>query len=354
MAKKRIAILVILLVIAVLFGVCTIFSGCYILRQGVTMIGYLCQAVPLENAADEDFVRLVEEIRLFARDYLGLSVNREFTRYVTLDRDFLAAVVSASAKDSFQRHYWRFPVVGRLPYKGFFNVEGARRERERLERRDLDVLVRPVDAFSTLGWFNDPLYSFMRYYSPWRLADLMIHELLHATVFIRGQIQFNEELAQFVGKEGSRLFMERRFGLDSEEYRQMLASQADSRNFVGFIQELIAELEELYASGIGREKILIERERIIGAAKDRFYIEYDNLFTTDNFRGFLDMPINNAYLDLFRLYHTPDHFFELLFERSGSDLPAFIAAAKTVTRRGGNLRVQLANALVLCNIRLME
>jgi len=194
-----------------------LFSGCYSIKQGVTMIGYLGQAVPLEKTADSDFIGLVEDIRVFAKDELGLVLSKNYTRLVELDRNYLAAVVSASAKDSFQRHEWRFPVVGRLPYKGFFNVDDARKERFKLEEKDLDVWVRSVDAFSGLGWFNDPLYSFMRNYSPNRLADLIIHELVHATVFIKGQVKFNEELAQFIGTEGARLFLEKRFGLDSNE-----------------------------------------------------------------------------------------------------------------------------------------
>ena len=134
------------------------------------MLGYLGRAIPLEElatregATEEDrlFVQRVENIRRFATEELGLRESKNYTRYVALDRNFLAAVVSACAADSFTRHEWWFPVVGRVPYKGFFNVEDARRERARLERKGLDLWIRGVDAFSTLGWFRDPLYSFMR------------------------------------------------------------------------------------------------------------------------------------------------------------------------------------------------
>ncbi|MDR2543831.1 MAG: aminopeptidase [Treponema sp.] len=347
MFLEKIKFLVLVSLVASFFVVCWVFSGCYTVKQGVTMLGYLCRAVPLEDTDDEDFIRLVGEIRAFAGEELGLTMSKSYTRIVELNRDYLAAVVSASAKDSFRRHEWLYLIVGRLPYKGFFNVDGARKEQRRLEKRDLDVWVRPVDAFSTLGWFNDPLFSFMRNYPPERLAELIIHELVHATVFIKGQIQFNEELAQFTGTEGARLFMEKRYGLDSQEYQKMLTGITDSQNFVNFVQELIAELDELYSSDVGRAKILLEKERIINAFKERFDFEYENLFTSEKYREFLDLPVNNAYFELFRLYHAEDDFFELLYERSGSDLPAFIAAAKAVTRRGGDPRVQLENALII-------
>jgi len=340
---------------AFLLAVCGTFSGCYTLKQGVTMIGYLNQAVPLEKIADEaadsqapgseNFVQRIHDIRRFASEELGLAMTKNYTRYVQLDRDYLAAVVSASAKDSFKRHEWHFPIIGSVPYKGFFNVEDARKERKKLEKKDLDVWVRPVDAFSTLGWFKDPLYSYMCNYSPARLADLIIHESLHATVFVKGRVQFNEELAEFVGSEGARLYMETRYGTDSAEYRAMFAPEADSKTFVTFIQGLIAELDALYASGLDREQKLAQKAAIINAAQERFAAEYDNLFSNDNYRGFAQLPVNNAYLELYRLYHSPDNFFADLYERSGRNLPAFIAAAKTVKKKGGDPRKQLAQAL---------
>jgi predicted aminopeptidase len=232
-----------------------------------------------------------------------------------------------------------------MPYKGFFNIEGARKEKAKLEKKDLDVWVRGVDAFSTLGWFKDPLYSYMQDYSAAKLADLIIHELFHATVFIKGQVEFNEELAEFIGSEGARLFIAVRFTEDSDEYRQMINSAEDSQNYVEFIQGLIAELDILYSSKISREEKLAEKEKIIKAAKERFNAEYDSRFSGGNYKGFSELPVNNAYLDLFRLYHTEDNFYQELYERSGRNLPVFIAASKTITKKGSQ-RLQLEKALM--------
>ena len=310
------------------------------------MLGYLSKAVPLEKTSDEEFIRLVMDIRAFAMEELGLAESRNYTKLVELDRDYLAVVVSASAKDSFRRHDWKYPIVGKLPYKGFFKIEDARKERAKLEKRDLDVWARGVTAFSTLGWFRDPLFSYMRLYSPDRLADLIIHELVHSTVFIKGQAKFNEELAEFIGTKGALIFMETRYGINSEEYQNMLISKTDSQSYISFIQELIAELEILYSDNIGTEETLIEKERIINAAKERFDTEYESRFTSDNYRFFTELPINNAYLELFRLYYTDDNFYEDLYELSGRNLPAFITAAKKITARGGNPRTQLETALL--------
>jgi predicted aminopeptidase len=341
---------------SVLLGVSALFSGCYTLKQGAAMLGYLNRAVPLEalldlspegtGDAEENrvFVERIRDIRRFAQDELGLRETANYTRYVDINRDYLAAVVSASAQDSFSRHEWWFPVVGKVPYKGFFNPDDARREGEKLRKKGLDVWVRGVDAFSTLGWFKDPLYSYMRRYPVNRLADLLIHETLHATVFLKGNVQFNEELAEFVGSEGSRLYMERTFGLDSEEYRAMIDSEADNAVFISFIRDLIAELDALYQSTAGRDEKLQKKADIIKAAQTRFEKDYETLFRSDNYRGFSKLPVNNAYLELYRLYYAGGDYLEDLYRRSGGDLPRFIAAAKTLTPRG-DPRAQLEAAL---------
>ncbi|MDR2186021.1 MAG: aminopeptidase [Treponema sp.] len=332
------------------------FSGCYTLKQGFTMLGYLGRAVPLESLAEASagpaeaaenrrFVERILDIRRFAGE-LGLKEGANYTRYVALDRDYLAAVVSASAPDSFKRHEWRFPVVGRVPYKGFFKVEDAKKEGEKLKKRGLDVWIRGVDAFSTLGWFKDPLYSYMRDYPVDRLADLIIHETLHATVYLKGQSQFNEELAEFVGSEGARLYMESRFGPGSEEYREMAAREKDSAVYIAYIQDLIGELELVYAREIPAEEKLRRKEALIRAAQERFDAEYDALFQSDNYRGFSTLPVNNAYLELYRLYYAGGAYFRELYERSGRDLPAFIAAAKTIGP-GEDPKAQLKAALGL-------
>ena len=326
---------------------CSLFTGCYTLKQGTTMLGYLSRAVPLESLLESEdgvgdheaennrrFVERVQDIRRYAKEELGLNLGKNYTRYVKIDRDYLAAVVSACAPDSFTRHEWKYPVVGRLPYKGFFKIEDARKERAKLEKKGLDVWVRGVDAFSTLGWFRDPLYSYMRDYPVNRLADLLIHESLHATVFIKGQAQFNEELAEFVGSEGARMYMESRYGADSAEYRAMLEDEADNKRYVTFIQELIGELNELYESEISGGEKLSEKEKIIALYKERFADEYESLFSGEGYRGFSKLPVNNAYLELYRLYYAEDAYIAGLFARSGKTLPEFIAAAKSIPKKG--------------------
>jgi predicted aminopeptidase len=140
--------------------------------------------------------------------------------------------------------------------------------------------------------------------------------------------------------------MERTFGVDSEEYRAMLDSEADGAVFVSFIQELIAELDVLYQSDAPGDEKLRRKEEIIKAAQIRFDENYEALFQSDNYRFFSKLPVNNAYLELYRLYYAGGSYLEDLYRRSGRDLPRFIAAAKTLTARG-DPRSQLEAALGL-------
>jgi predicted aminopeptidase len=336
-----------------LLVISTVFSGCYTLKQGGIMLSYLGSAVPLASLAKDasvsgetiQFVELVNDIRVFAVSELGLRETKNYTKYVDINRDYLAAIVSASAKDSFTRYEWHFPVVGSVPYKGFFIVDDARKEAVKLKKKDLDVWIRPVDAFSTLGWFSDPLYSFMRYYKPERMADILIHELVHATVFIKNNMQFNEELAEFIGSEGARLYIKSRYGETSPQMERMAYSDSDNAAYVAFIQELIAELDAVYKSEIPREQKLEAKKKLIAASKERFTMEYETRFHSDNYRGFSEININNAYLELYRLYYSGGGELKELYDESGADLPEFIAAAKTITKKGGDPLAQLRASL---------
>jgi predicted aminopeptidase len=172
----------------------------------------------------------------------------------------------------------------------------------------------------------------MRDYGAASLANLIIHELLHSTIFITGQVQFNEELAEFVGTEGARLYIESRFGRDSEEYREIFDTEADSRAYVAFIQELCAELETVYSGGGSLEEKLAEKAEVLEKAKRRFDDEYESRFKSEKYRGFSGMELNNAYLELFRLYYGGGSYYQELYELSGRNLPLFIEKAKALNK----------------------
>jgi len=135
----------------------------------------------------------------------------------------------------------------------------------------------------------------------------------------------------------------------TEDDSRTAGIRADRAAYLTFLQSLITELESLYDKGLPKDETLTRKAEIIAAAKARFADTYDTLFTTDNYRFFIELPVNNAYLDLYRLYHEKDNFLQNLFERSGSDLPAFIAAVKTLAtqQKTADPRARLEQALGL-------
>ncbi len=330
---------------ALLIALCffPLFSGCYLLKQGTYLLNYNSRSQPIEKILAEEsnsgdvgvMLSMVQDIRRYAIEEIGLKENRNYTRYLELDRDYLIDVVSACEADSFTPYEWRFPFFGSFPYKGFYEPEDAQREASRLERKGLDVWVRQVDGFSTLGFFSDPIYSFMTEYSLFALADLIIHEQTHATVFVKNEIQFSEELATFVGREGALSFLRDRYGEDSEAYRQALASLSDWSRYRDRVIELYDELDRLYRGETDSPRIPAEKQRIVEDFNQRLRSEATELFHSDPLRSFRGVPVNNAYILSFVRYSQDLDIFYRLYEARGNDLKATVEVLKQVKRVKG-------------------
>lgn len=148
-------------------------------------------------------LELVLAARAFAVETFGLPAKQSFTKFTQLDHDTLVLVLSGTRRDALVSKTWWFPVVGRVPYKGFFDFDAGRKEEEQLRAEGYDTYLRPSPAFSTLGWFNDPLLSTTLGEDSLAIAQTVIHELTHNRVYLKGQAVFNESLAEFVGNRGA-------------------------------------------------------------------------------------------------------------------------------------------------------
>ena len=323
-------------------------SGCYVTTQGFRYLGLRSRARPLERVladpaspeAERGLVLRAERVRAFAFSELGLKETKNYRSLVRLDADRLATVVQACAELSFDRHLWSYPLVGKLPYKGFFRPEEAEREAAARRAEGLDVIVRPVDAFSTLGWLSDPLFSFMSSYSEAELADLVIHELCHATAYAKGAGDWNEELATFVGREGADRYLASLEGSDSPALAEARLARREAEAFASFLRGTAEELEAVYASGLPAEEARARKAEVIAARAALFARDYDSLFRTARFEAFPMERLNNAYLDLYRLYEgEPELYADYLSKVSGGDLRRFVAdmarLAKEAKGKGG-------------------
>ncbi len=247
-----------------------LLSGCWYLKQGAGQLDLLINSRPVEEvvadpllpAAHRRKLELIREVKAFGIREMGLSPSGSYERYYDTGGKPVTWLVTACAKDRFEPYTWWFPIVGTLPYKGHFAREDAEAEARGLEALGLDVYVSPAAAYSTLGWFNDPILSTMLAYEDEQLANLILHELTHGTIFLPGGADFNEGLASFVGGQGALEFFRRRDGLDSTSYARAVRALAREEQRDARAIELFKALDALYRSKRPFDEILREREEV--------------------------------------------------------------------------------------------
>lgn len=171
-------------------------------RQSIAKLAADSATPPAERAK----LNLVLEARRFAVDSLGLPAKDAFTQYTKLDHDTLVLVLSGAYRDELRPVTWWFPVVGRVPYKGFFDFAEAKRAEAELRNEGYDTYLRPSPAFSTLGFFNDPLLSTTLGEDSLEIVNTVVHELTHNKFYAKGEAVFNESFANFVGARGAERF----------------------------------------------------------------------------------------------------------------------------------------------------
>src|SRR5882757_8607815 len=191
-------------------------------------------------------LKVVLAARNYAKDSLRLRTKDSFTTYSRLDHDTLVLVVSAAYRDTLKPYTWWFPIVGTVPYKGYFDFNAARRDAKNLADDGFDVYVRPSDAFSTLGFFNDPLLNTTLKGDSIGLANTVIHELTHNTFYAAGQAPFNESFAMFVGARGGAAFFRSR-GQEAAAAK-LDAQWEDDKLLARFWARLIDSLDSAYAA----------------------------------------------------------------------------------------------------------
>jgi predicted aminopeptidase len=333
-------------------------SGCasqagYLLKQGASLLQDSMGARSVQSLLDDpatppdtrEFLLRVQDIRRFAVERVGLRNNDNYTSYKQIGRDHLVDVVQACDAVSFDAYQWGYPFLGRLPYRGYYDRSDAQAEAARLKREGYDVIVRSVDAFSTLGFLRDPLYSFMERYSPFEIASLVIHEQTHATLFLKGQPDFNEEMASFVGDEGAFEWLRATYGEGSPQYWAAVDQKYDSDLFVSLLQGLAARLAPVYASSLSREEKLARKKQIMDEFRAGLADSRAAGFRTDDYTHLEKIPLNNAYISLYRLYTSDVPLLKEWFDRRcGGDLRRFMASMKELALHV-DVKAQIRTAL---------
>jgi predicted aminopeptidase len=257
--------------------------------------------------------------RQYAKDSLKLRTKDSFTTYSRLDHDTLVLVVSAAYRDTLAPYTWWFPIVGRVPYKGYFDFDAARKEATDLAADGFDVYVRPSDAFSTLGFFNDPLLNTTLKGDSLDLANTVIHELTHNTFYAAGQAPFNESFAMFVGARGAAAFFRSR---GQPAAAAWLDEQwEDDKLLARFWSRVIASLDSAYAAHADDKSARIEaRDTVYARARNELVHDIAPRLRTINPRYAERVQLNNAALLARRVYATDLDLFDLVYEKQGGNL----------------------------------
>ena len=327
------------LALAVLAFFVLVPTGHYLLRAGWAEARILTRARPIDaivrdpatDAATRAKLQLVLAARTFASDSVKLNAKRGFRTYSRIDHDTLVVVLSAAYRDKLRYKTWWFPIVGSVPYKGYFDARDAKRAAAELSRDGFDAYLRPASAFSTLGYLEDPVLSTTIDEDSVELVNTVIHELTHNTFYASGQAVFNESFANFAGTRGAEWFYVAR--RDSASVRVARDDWARQKLLGRFWSAVYNSVDSAFkAHPSSKEERLRAREIVFAAARERFAREIEPALSGYDPRKPLVLHLDNAALMSRRMYRTGLDDFDAIYEREGERLPAAIARIISIAK----------------------
>jgi predicted aminopeptidase len=304
-----------------------LLPGCsvgYVTRQSATHLRVMAARQPVDKAiaagdippAWLEAIATIRSAKQFGVERLGLPAE-DLYETIALIRPGPNWIVTACPRDALQPVTWWFPVAGRVAYRGYYDREDADRFAAGLRRKDLDVSVRPAAAFSTLGWFADPIRPAMLQGTETYLVDLVLHEATHGLLYLKGETDFNESFASFVAQAGTILYFRDAGCEDGDICQHLLDEAADAATFASFIEEVVASLNEFYAGEIPREEKVSGREMFFARARE----DSRTLpWRRNGYAWFAGAPLDNAVLLSYRRYGSGQEVFADLVASCRDDL----------------------------------
>lgn len=283
---------------------------------------------PLDPATKARLARVLE-IRAFATQVLGLPDNGSYRAYADLGRPVVAWNVIATPEFSLEPREWCFPFAGCVPYRGYFARANAARQADDLRSQGLDVRVAPVTAYSTLGWFRDPVLKSQLRHDDRALAAVMFHELAHQALYVPGDAAFNESFATAVEIEGMRRWLAARN--DPAALAAWQRERAAQVAFVARVLDTRAQLASLYASAASDADKRAAKARIFAELRAG-YAQHHDWDETASYATWFAQDLNNAHLAGIGIYHQHLPAFEALLREAGGDLAGFYRAAGELGR----------------------
>jgi predicted aminopeptidase len=311
-----------------------ILVGCeasYALKQGWIHIRRLNSGIPIRSFINDpstppderESALLILGSKAFGIDKLGLTRTDDFSSLVKIHEGAVAYLVFACPKDRLEPHLWRFPLVGALPYKGFFSLDDSLKEAKRLDGLGLDTYVTAAAAFSTLGWCRDPVYSTMLKMDRLDLVRTILHEMAHRTVFFPTNPKFNERFATFVGWMGTVEFMKYIHGARSPQAQRAIRALELERRFACLLERAHRMLNSIYQLSIPMEEKMSLRRRAFEEIRG-WVMELSAAYSTGAFRGLEEATWNNALFMALWLYRYDATQLEELYNLLDRDLRSLV------------------------------
>lgn len=285
----------------------------------------------------------VRDARRYAVEHLLLPDNRSYTQYSDLRRPYVVWNVLATPEFSLDPVQSCFPLVGCLAYRGYYHEAEAREQIAALRAKGYDADIGGVPAYSTLGWFDDPVLNTMMRWSDAALIGTLFHELAHQKLYVKDDTRFNESFASFVEQEGLRQYLEAQ-GLDDA---QAEAERKQERQFVSLVLAFRGRLLALYKEPLESSEMRTRKQAAFESLRADYAELRDRQWNGDaRYDGWFARPLNNALLVPFGLYDEWVPAFTALYERSGREWPAFYAAAKRLSKLAAAARTSEIESLL--------
>jgi predicted aminopeptidase len=323
-----------------------------VLLSGCSSVGYYaqavkghCQIVSRQKSCEKLLastntppelkarLQLAADLCAYANRELGLPAKGAYTRYANLERPYVVWNVYAAPEFSLTARTWWYPFVGSLDYRGYFNEAMARSYADKLAKRGSDVYVEGVEAYSTLGWFKDPLLNTFLHHQEPILAEVLFHELAHQKVFASGDTDFNEAFATVVAKAGVRRWL--RDQDDEQALARYEAALERNDAFVTIVQSAREELKQLYevqSDESPRKTPEAGKERIIAQLRENFETLLARSDQYTGYQSWFAENLNNAKLNSVATYYDLVPAFDRLLEQHQGELEPFYAAVKAFTK----------------------
>ena len=299
------------------------------------------------SVGQEQRLRLIPELKAYGKR-LGLASTDNYSA-VSLHWNRTIWNVSGCAPLSFTPRTWWFPIVGRVPYLGFFTEAGADRALAAMNAAGLEGYKRTAGAYSTLGWFRDPVIPSMLRWDEPDLAETVFHELAHATLWVPGSVTFNESFASVVGEESARRWLVDRYGPTSPQVATYEREDRDWRRFEAILHGLYRDLDTVYADPTTSEASrLATKAQLLASLPDR--VRSSTIEATERYvRVASRNPWNNARLMQFKAYNSSDDLFAAVLARHPGDVRGFIEEIGAITKGRRDPLVALSEATAVKN-----